>query len=290
MDWLDIYDRQYKKLLIIPFAFLIIAIILIGIQIATTGDFVNKGVSIKGGLTITIQEKTVDSIELQNYLKSKFPAADITVRHLSIAGQKAGIVIDASDLDSDSLLMEIQNKVGKLEKEGYTIEEMGSALGNAFFKQTLIAVLIAFVFMGLVVFLYFRTFVPSIAVILAALSDIIITLAVFNLLGFKLSTAGIAAFLMLIGYSVDSDILLSTKVLKRKEGTVFERVCSAAKTGLTMATTTLVALTIALIFAQSEVLKQIMIILLIGLIVDIMNTWLQNAGILRWYMEKKHKI
>ena len=141
--------------------------------------------------------------------------------------------------------------------------------------------------MGLVVFLYFRTFVPSIAVILAAFSDIIVTLAIANLLNFRLSSAGIAAFLMLIGYSVDTDILLSTRVLKRREGTVMDRVFGAAKTGLTMAITTLVAVIVALIFTQSEVIRQIMSILLIGLSVDLINTWIQNVGLLRLYVERK---
>ena len=54
-----------------------------------------------------------------------------------------------------------------------------------------------------------------------------------------------------------------------------------------MTTTTLVAVVVALIFVHNEVVKQIMIILFIGLIVDILNTWIQNVGILRWYVEKK---
>ena len=127
------------------------------------------------------------------------------------------------------------------------------------------------------------------AVILAALSDIVVTLAVFNLTGIKLSTAGIAAFLMLIGYSVDTDILLSTRVLKRKEGSVMDRVYNAMRTGLTMSATTLSAVLIALIFVQSEIVKQIMIILFIGLLVDLIMTWIQNVGILRLYLEKKRK-
>jgi preprotein translocase subunit SecF len=105
----------------------------------------------------------------------------------------------------------------------------------------------------------------------------------------KLGTAGIAAFLMLIGYSVDTNILLSTKVIKRKEGTVLERIFGAMKTGLMMSTTTICAITVALIFTQSEVIRQIMTILLIGLLVDLVNTWIQNVGILRIYLERKHK-
>jgi len=137
--------------------------------------------------------------------------------------------------------------------------------------------------------IYFINSIPSLAVILSAFSDIIITLAIVNIVGMKLSTAGIAAFLMLIGYSVDTDILLSTKVLKTREGSILNRIFIAMKTGLTMSVTTMAAITVALIFAQSEVLKQIMTILLIGLLIDLINTWIQNAGILRWYMEKKTK-
>jgi len=54
----------------------------------------------------------------------------------------------------------------------------------------------------------------------------------------KLSTAGIAAFLMLIGYSVDTDILLSSHLLKRKEGGMWVRLHSAFKTGIMMSVTT----------------------------------------------------
>jgi len=56
-----------------------------------------------------------------------------------------------------------------------------------------------------------------------------------------------------------------------------------------MSVTTVSALVIALIFAQSDVLRQIMIILLIGLFVDLMSTWFQNAAIIRLYMEKKNE-
>ena len=143
--------------------------------------------------------------------------------------------------------------------------------------------------MALVVFIYFRTIIPSSAIILAVLSDLFITLAVVNVIGMRLNAAGIAAFLMLIGYSVDTNILLSTRVLKRREGTYMERIYGAMKTGFMMSGTTLIAVSVALIFSQSEVIKQIMTILLIGLSVDLISTWVQNVGILRLYLERKEK-
>lgn len=146
--------------------------------------------------------------------------------------------------------------------------------------------IIAYIIGLYLIYLYFSKSLPSIAVIQAAFSDIFITLAIFNLLGFKLSTSGVAAFLMLIGYSVDSDILLSTKVLKTKQGNVMSRIYEAMKTGLMMSFTTIIAITIGLIFSQSEVISQIMVILLIGLLVDLLFTWILNVGLLRIYLNE----
>lgn len=285
------YETKYKQLLIIPFALLIIAIILIVFQGVTTGDIMNKDVSLKGGVTVTVhtsEQKDLNS--LKSSILLKFPESDVSTKTLSQLGSQVGVIIEADITQdkADELITEISSFFGKeLKTEDYTVEVVGSSLGASFFKDLSIAILIAFLFMAFVVFIYFRTFIPSLAVILAALSDILITLAIVNLMGMKLSAAGIASFLMLIGYSVDTDILLSTRLLKRREGSEMERIYGAMRTGLTMSATTIVAVTVALIISQSEVIRQIMTILLIGLFVDLINTWIQNVGILRLYLEKK---
>lgn len=157
--------------------------------------------------------------------------------------------------------------------------------GNPNITKEIIGYILGLVVLGI----YLKSSVPSIIVIFNVLSDFIITIAVINLINIKLSTAGVAALLMLIGYSVDTNILLSTKVLKRKEGTIIDRIFNAMKTGMTMSVTTLVAIVVAFIFTQSEIIRQIMLILFIGIIIDIINTWIQNTGILRWYLEKRNR-
>ncbi len=288
----NFYEKNYRKLLILPFLLLFLAIGQISLQYVNTGDFVNKGVTLKGGSTITVDyDPSINPSELELYLQGKFSKADISIRTISSAGETLAFAIDAGAQEKEeinSLLNAIDEKIG-LTEGTYNVEVMGSSLGESFFKQTAIALLIAFFLMGIVVFIYFRSFAPSMAVILAAFSDIVVTLAIFNLTGIKLSTAGVASFLMLIGYSVDTDILLSTRVLKRKEGSIMDRVYNAMRTGLTMSATTLSAVLVALIFVQSEIVKQIMIILFIGLLVDLIMTWIQNVGILRIYLEKKRK-
>lgn len=281
----QLYVKKYKLLLAIPILLLILAFAQILGQYAVTGDFINRGVSLQGGVTVSIPEATTDILVLQDVLAGALPDADVVVRKST---QAKGVVIDAADVSPEDLIAAVTAAFPGLTKEEYSVEEIGSALGQSFFRETFFAILLAFLFMGIVVFIAFRTLIPSVAVILAAFSDIVVTLAIFNLTGIKLSTAGIAAFLMLIGYSVDTDVLLSTHLLKRRHVGVMESLKSAFKTGIMMSVTTICAITVALLVAKSDTIRQIMIILLIGLVIDIIMTWIQNAGILRWYLEKKH--
>ena len=293
---IDSYYKVYKRFLFIPFIVLVIALVMIGTKFSQDGDFINKDISLKGGISLTIIDSTdIDENDMQKALAGEFTPNEVAIRQLKSTGQSIGFIIESdkpelSAGELDSILDIVGNKLGKeITKDKYSFETMGSSLGDSFFNQTIRALIIAFIFMGLVVFLYFRSFVPSTAVILSALSDIVVTVATINLLGIKLGTAGIAALLMLVGYSIDTDIMLTTRVLKRKENSIKEAIGGAFKTGMTMTITTLAAVSVALFFSQSEVIKQIMTILLIGLVIDIMNTWIQNAGLLLWYVEKKKK-
>ncbi len=140
------------------------------------------------------------------------------------------------------------------------------------------------------IFIYVFYSIPSFAVILSAFADIIMTVVVADILKMQLSTAGIVAFLMLIGYSVDTDILLTTRLLKSKDGNVNHRIFGAFKTGITMTLTAIaaVAVSFTVIYGFSDTLRQIFGIILIGLFFDILNTWISNASMLKWYMEVKH--
>ncbi|MBW3004458.1 protein translocase subunit SecF [Candidatus Woesearchaeota archaeon] len=288
---IHIYDKRYKELMIFTIVLLFLAIGVLGYNYATTGEFVQKGVSLKGGITLTIPTTTeIDTVALESDLHDKLPKADIEIRRLTEAGMLKSIIIEASDTDEDQLKQAvIASHIIELNEDEYTIESMGSTLGASFFRQTIVAIILAFLAMGIVVLITFRSVIPSLFVILAATSDILCTLATVSLLGMKLTTAGVAAFLMLIGYSVDTDILLTSRVLKRKEGSVFDRILGSMKTGMTMSLTSFVAALLAYIFTSSDVIKQIMIIIVIGLFFDMLNTWIQNTGILRWHLEKKAK-
>ena len=56
-----------------------------------------------------------------------------------------------------------------------------------------------------------------------------------------------------------------------------------------MTSTTFAAATALFIvswFGSIQILMDISAVLLIGLVADVLNTWLTNAAILKWYVEK----
>lgn len=286
------YDKNYKYLLILPILVLIIsAIYLVNFQ-KQNGDIIYKDVTLTGGTTITIFDPNINLDELNSALQTKFP--DIHLRKISDfrTGEQKGVILE-TQAEVDEIKPEIESFLNyELTQENSSVEFSGEALSQGFYHQLRLAIFLAFIFMAIVVFIIFRTAVPSLAVILAALADIVMTVAVVDILGITLSTAGVIAFLMLIGYSVDTDILLTTRVIKRREGTINERMKGAFKTGMTMTLTSIAAMATALIvvYNASEVLRQIFTIVLIGLGFDLFNTWLANASIIKWYAESKEGI
>ena len=279
--------KNYKKILLIPLILFILSIAFLLAQYSTHGYFIDKDVSLKGGISSTIYFEEEISLEnLKSSFQTQFPNSEITIRELSTLGSKQskGLIIDVTNLDLEQFREFINDN---FPNGDISIQETGEGLGDSFFKEMVTAIIFAFILMGIVVFITFRKIVPSLAVIFSALLDIVATLAIISLLGMKLSTAGIAAFLMIIGYSIDTDIMLTTKVLKRTAGTLWERTYKAFKTGMTMTLTTIAALLVAFIVTNSIILKQMFGIILIALVIDIISTWLMNSGILVWYLREK---
>lgn len=288
----NLYINQYKKLLWIPLILFILAIMQISFQVANSEDhyFINRDISLKGGVSLTFPTNlSVDTVLMQEHLSEQ--GFTTNVRNIQSSGRTIAFIVESGlDLNDDNAIDNLVSAIGEkfnIVEDDYSTEGVGASIGKSFFKQTMVALLFSFILMAIIVAITFKTFIPSMAVIAAAVADIVITIAIVNIFGMEISTAGLAAFLMLIGYSVDTDILLTTRVLKRKEGTVLMRIFSAFKTGILMNFTTLIAIIIALFITSSDVIRQIMVILLIGILVDQISTWIQNVGILRWYLENK---
>jgi len=286
----EFHDKNYKLLLLIPIALLLFSLVYMGIFYSKNQDFIYKDISLTGGTSVTINDK-INAVDLKQALSEKLENINTREIYDIISREQKAIIIETKSSTAQTREV-LEEYLGyELNEENSSFEFTGSTLGESFYKQLLIAILIAFIFMAIVVFIIFRTFIPSVAVIISAFADILMTLVLVNLLGIQMSSAGIIAFLMLIGYSVDTDILLTTRILKREEGSLNKRIFGAFKTGTTMTLTSLLAVIFALIVVSSfsSVLTQIFTILSIGLGFDLLNTWITNVSILKWYVKKRNE-
>lgn len=286
----NFHDKYYKLMLLIPLLIVLLGVLYMVNFYNSNGDFIYKDISLTGGTAVTIYQ-AIDADQLKVDLADKLDSISTRVISDLVTGEEKALIIETKS-DGDTTRDVLEEYLGyNLTSENSSFEFTGNTLSESFYKQLLFAILIAFIFMGIVVFILFRTVVPSSAVIISAFADIFMTLIVVNMLGIKMSTAGIVAFLMLIGYSVDTDILLTTRLLKRKEGSLNERTWGAFKTGITMTLTSLLAIIFALVVVKSFslILTQIFSILAIGLSFDMLNTWITNVGMLKWYAQSKGK-
>jgi preprotein translocase subunit SecF len=277
--------------MIVPIIFLIFSIFILGSNYASTGDFIEKDISLKGGYLLTIEGSVKLDLESTEESLSEIMNDQVKMRKLSSLGSGGvvGYSFEYAGDDIDGLIDEAGQMVGTTDRERMSIEEISSAISKRFWDGTIRAILVAIAAMAGVVFLYFRKVVPAIGIVISGISNIIGTFAIMSLLGISISASGIAAILMLLGYSIDSNIVLTARALKRKELSVKDRIYSAIKTGMTMSITSIVALTVLYIASPAAILKTISLILIIGLLLDLMFTWIQNAGILRIYLRGAKK-
>src|SRR3990172_2418885 len=76
-----IYRDHYKPLMIITIVLMIVAWSIIGIHYVSTGTIIDKGISLTGGVSITVDTtKEISTDQIRSYLLSKFPSADFDVR------------------------------------------------------------------------------------------------------------------------------------------------------------------------------------------------------------------
>lgn len=170
-----------------------------------------------------------------------------------------------------------------------SVQTVSPMLSAHFIDTAINVAILAAILSAVFVFLFFRVVVPSIAVIVGATCDIIIALGAMGFFGIPLTLPSFAALLMLVGYSLDTDILLTIRMLKRR-GDPREKAHGAMKTGLTMSLTGMIAFTTLFILALLTHIPtyfEISAVALSGLVGDMFATWGINAVMLLWYVEKK---
>lgn len=269
--------KSHKPLIIIPVLLMILSLAYLGIF------GLNEGVDLKGGTLVTLElNEQMSETDVSNTISQGLGVNDVET---SISGKTATVTI-AGDVDQAVFESKFGNQFKVM-----SFKSVGALLSQAAMIQIIYALLFAFLFMAGTVFFVFRDFVPSFAIILSAVCNLSIAVGSMSLFGIPLSIASVGALLMLIGYGVDTDILLTTRLLKRKDGDLDDRAEGACKTGITLTISALASMIVLFIVVKifipsAQVLEDISAVLIMGLLSDLLSTWLMNLGILKWHMER----
>ena len=179
-----------------------------------------------------------------------------------------------------------------VEYSSYSFRDVSPTLSSYFLNKAVGIFIFSSILVAIVVFAIFRSVVPALAVLAGAGSDILIAMGAMALFQIPLTLASFAALLMIVGFSLDTHILLTVRTLKRGEGTPRERMFDTMKTGATMSLTALTAfgtLFLLALLTHIPTYYQISSVAIFGLFGDLVAAWGLNAIIVLWYAERKER-
>ncbi|NPA85997.1 MAG: hypothetical protein GXO42_01150 [bacterium] len=264
----SLWDRHYKHLLLIPIIlFICNIIILIVVKPQLSYEFT-------GGYSYILVSNL--SYSQLTKLLSKYPGASIQL----IGKHKYLIQVPYSAKLNITALGKVQS-----------MAKITPTLGKEFYRTALLMILIGFCMMVIVVFLAFRQLIPGLLMVLSIIFDCLTVLAAMCLLRIPLSLGTLSILLILIGYSIDTDILLTSRVLRQKLLPLRERFRSAMITGLTEQCTALAVMLLCLLVVYLLapgllLVKYMAVMITVGVLADMVFTWLFNAAALRLWVER----
>lgn len=179
---------------------------------------------------------------------------------------------------------------GLISFTSYSYNDVTPTLGAFFLSQMEGIIIVAFILVAISVFIVFRSPVPALAVVFSSANDILVALGAMGAFGIPLGVASIGGILMLIGYSIDTALLSSIRILKRTEATPTIRAYTTMKTGITMTSAAIITFAILLVVSYTAFIPtylEISGVVLAGLIADIFTTWFGNTPMVLAYKKKR---
>lgn len=286
--------QDYDKYAVIPVILILLSLGIIGFGYLTEGKALDLGQDFTGGTTVTYSiDKEFDTAQIEQIFSSKGHPGSGAIR----IEQENGSLLQVTTPPPEITREEAVDILSKNSIKSFSVSDddilsrnfSQKQLGERLLMLASWTFILAFSIMSLVIFISFRDLVPSLAVIFAASADIIFSISIMSLLNIPLTPGSLSALLMLIGYSVDTDIVLSSRVLKQKRGSVKERIWSSTKTGITMSSGGIagfaILYTVSMLLVGPSQLSMLASVMVIGLLADMPITWFGNAYILKKYVE-----
>ena len=287
--------------------FLSSALILASIFSLIINDGPELSIDFKGGTLIAVNyTKPVNINDLRSKLKSvnisgqNFDFSSAEIKHF---GNESSVALRIANIEnepenfSSQLIEVLKNSY----PDGYpkdkndfilSIGKVSPKVGSELSGKAVMAIIYAISLILIYISLRFE-FVFAIGAIAAIAHDVTITLGIFSILGYEISLPVVAAFLTIVGYSLNDTIVIFDRIRENlktlKKGSIIDTVNksineSLSRTIVTSLTTFFVVL--ILYFFGGEVIRYFSFALIIGVLVGTYSS-IFVASLIVVYMQPK---
>ena len=278
----EYYLQNYRKMMILPIILVIFFGGAVGVYYFMHGEAINEGISLAGGVSITISTNvSVSPVSIASSVgKTLGQPVTVTVTHPPFSTAVSGYTITAGkNVNATVLTSAVASALGiPINSKNSSINFVSATLGQSQLYSSIILLGVAFILVAIVSLFYFRSKWQAFSNVVSIISDVINIVGVMDLLGIKFGTASIAGILMIMGYSADRNIILATNILKRGEASMKYRLVHTIKTSMTMDAAAIVTFLVLFLGTSNSTIQGIAIVLLIGVIFDDFTVWILNGS------------
>lgn len=255
--------------------FLSAIIILTGIFSLFWRQGPNFGIDFSGGVKIRAELPTNSSIQEKN-IKSQLEELGYSTPNILVEGGSVTIAVSGKqDVGSGQKIAQMLQRKFTISAADIEINEVGPSVGQDLKWTALLSVLWSIII--LLIYISFRFHLRfALGAIVAIVHDVLVTLGIFSLLAKEINLPTVAAFLTIIGYSLNDTIVVFDRIRENqdvlKKSTFIEILNrsinqSLSRTVITSLTTLAVVITIFVLSSTGEEINTFALALIVGVLV-----------------------
>jgi len=270
------------------------SLILLGILSLIVHKGPKYGIDFTGGTSLEVKfEQNISTADLRGSI-SDIGFGDAEIKQIGLASENEFIIRVQKQEEGTEASTMIEEELTKDFPDNHydlrSAQEVGPKIGGELRRAALMAVLISL--LGILIYISWRfEFKFAIGAVVALFHDVLITLGLFSLLQMEVSLVVVAAFLTIVGYSLNDTIVVfdrireNQKIMRREALPGIINVSlnqTLSRTIITSITTLIVVL--VLFIMGGEVVHSFAFALLIGVVIGTYSSlFVASPIVLEWH-------
>jgi preprotein translocase subunit SecF len=286
MKILSFIENNYKKFLLLSISLFAIFIGIILFNYFKYGYIINKSITISGGyVTLINNNYNLTNTEIQNILNQ------MNITDYVLYSTPNIIYIESRDRINGTLLINLLNQYYNIsiQPSDISIQQYSSLVGDLIFNQFLFFVILAMILAAFVIFIAFRVSNTTLNIISTILFDIIGLLAVLSITKYPIGANGFIAMLMILGFAIDNNVVLSTNMIKEKDKPFIERIKMSFRVGVLMEIIALYTLLLLYFIVPDPSVNEFAFVLSTATILDLIYYLIGNIPLYKYFEAKKEQ-